>query len=871
MLKALLLILVVLVVGALLIALIVVGMYNRLVTLRNRYKNAFSQIDVQLKRRYDLIPNLVEIAKGYIKHERETLEAVIKARNAAYAAGQQAAHSPGDPAAMTALGGAEGQLTGALGRLFAVAEAYPDLKANQNMLALQEELSTTENKIAFARQAFNDAGDGLQHPATDVPDGGHRLDAELPRRHPLRGGTVRGTGGPQGVLHLSGARRDSGGFVFGSFLRTRAMAMDFFENQDHARRQTTRLLVMFALAVAVIILAIYLVGVLVLGKASQTLPQQGWLALWNPELLVTIAGGTILVVSLGSLYKISQLAAGGEVVAQMLGGRLVDPQTIDLAERRLLNVVEEMALAAGIPVPPVYILDNEPGINAFAAGHEPSSAVVAVSRGGLECLTREELQGVMGHEFSHILNGDMRLNLRLIGIVHGILILTIIGYFVMRSAGAFSSSSSRDSDRKGDSGTAIFLLGLALYILGYLGVLLGNLIKSAISRQREFLADASAVQFTRYPGGIAGALKKIGGLSEGSRIGDAHAVEVSHMFFGDAFAGSFFHLFATHPPLIERIRRLEPNFDGQFPATQPLAEMAAGVEVVSAAAASASAALALDSGAPSARSSGPRLAPTPEQLPQAGRLVAALPPQLVAAAREPFTARAVICGLLLSRTEEGTRTGQLQLLQQQGEPLLYRETQRLAGLVHDLRPGLRLPLADLTIPALKRLSPPQYAAFRQLLQALVAADGQVDLFEYCLQVLLLSYLDIHFQLKPPPTVRYRTLDAIRRPAAAVLSALAYAGQNGPEQIRRAFEAGAAGRFPGAELVPAEQCTLATFDAALGELAQSSPLVKRELLAAVLACIAADGKTTVKESELLRTISAALGCPLPPLALAADDA
>ena len=193
------------------------------------------------------------------------------------------------------------------------------------------------------------------------------------------------------------------------------MAMDFFENQDHARRQTTRLLVLFALAVTVIILAVYLAGVLILGNAPKSLPQRGLVAFWNPELLVTIAGGTIVVVTLGSLYKISQLAAGGEVVAQMLGGRVVDPQTTDLAERRLLNVVEEMALAAGIPVPPVYILDNEPGINAFAAGHQPSSAVVAVSRGGLEYLTREELQGVMGHEFSHILNGDMRLNSWLIG------------------------------------------------------------------------------------------------------------------------------------------------------------------------------------------------------------------------------------------------------------------------------------------------------------------------------------------------------------------------------------------------------------------------------------------------------------------------
>jgi len=142
---------------ALLLVVVVIGMYNRLVALRNRYKNAFSQIDVQLKRRCDLIPNLVEVAKGYIKHERETLEAVTNARNAAYAAGQQAAKNPGDAAAMTALSGAEGQLAGALGRLFAVAEAYPDLKANQNMLALQEELSATENKIAFARQAYNDS------------------------------------------------------------------------------------------------------------------------------------------------------------------------------------------------------------------------------------------------------------------------------------------------------------------------------------------------------------------------------------------------------------------------------------------------------------------------------------------------------------------------------------------------------------------------------------------------------------------------------------------------------------------------------------------------------------------------------------------
>jgi Zn-dependent protease with chaperone function len=358
------------------------------------------------------------------------------------------------------------------------------------------------------------------------------------------------------------------------------MAMDFFGQQDRARRQTLQLLGMFVFSVAVIITAIYLVILFATGAFSpdgRGGPGPGVAALWNPGLLLTVAGGTILVICLGSFYKIAELAAGGPAVAAMMGGRLVDRDTRNLAEKRLLNVVDEMSLAAGIPAPPCYVLDEEPSINAFAAGHRPDNAVVAVSRGSLEYLTRDELQGVLGHEFSHILNGDMRLNLRLIGIVYGILVLSIIGYYIMRAAGFMESSrssdSDSDSDRKGDNRMPIFLIGLAIFILGYLGVFLGKVIQSAISRQREFLADASSAQFTRNPAGLAGALKKIGGLSEGSRIRNAHAQEVSHMFFGDAFAGSLFNLFATHPPLEERIRLLEPNFDGQFPEVEPLQEV----------------------------------------------------------------------------------------------------------------------------------------------------------------------------------------------------------------------------------------------------------------------------------------------------------
>ena len=657
--------------------------------------------------------------------------------------------------------------------------------------------------------------------------------------------------------------------------------MDFFERQDHARRQTVRLIVLFALSVAVIIAAVYVIALLITqgGGNSHGRHVATSMNYWDPGLLLAVALSTIAVIAMGSLYKVSELAAGGEVVAQMMGGRLVDPQTTDLAERRLLNVVEEMSLASGVPVPPVYVLDNEPSINAFAAGHQPQNAVVAVSRGCLQYLTREELQGVLGHEFSHVLNGDMRLNLRLIGIVYGILVLSIIGYFVMRSAG-FAGSSSRDSgDRRGDNRAAIFFIGLALYILGYLGVLLGNIVKAAISRQREFLADASSVQFTRNPSGLASALKKIGGLAEGSRINDAHAHEISHMFFSNAFSGSIFNLFATHPPLEERIRLLDPNFDGSYAGVEALPDAYVGLSSQAAPSAQdatvAAMASGLSSGAVPPRSTrqvstdrdrivGQVGTPQAEHLEHAERLVAGLPTAIVQAVREPYSARGVVFALLLGREDEATRNQQWQLLQSHVEPPLVRLVQQLSEQIDHLPAETRLPLVDMTIPALKRLSPAQYQAFRQIVEALTVADGKVDLFEYCLRVILFGYLDVQFGLRPAPAVRYKAVSAVLQPATILLSALAYAGQSHPDDIRRAFQAGAGDLLGQVRIVPPQQCTFDTFDAALNELAQASPAVKRKILEAVVACIAADGKMTVEENELLRAVAASLACPLPPV-------
>src|SRR6266436_1996228 len=322
--------------------------------------------------------------------------------------------------------------------------------------------------------------------------------------------------------------------------------MDFFENQERARRHTKVLVVYLGAAVAMIIVTAYVVLDLILFQSLT----------WNTQMFLAVAAGTIVTVSIGSLTKIMDLRAGGGAVARMMGGRLVPPSPTNSDEQKLRNVIEEMALASGVPVPEIYVIDTESGINAFAAGYGTPDAAVTVTRGCMQLLTREELQGVIGHEFSHILNGDMRLNIRLIGLINGILCLAIVGRVLL------SLRSSRSSNNKIDP--LFVILGLALIAIGGIGVFFGRLIQSAVSRQREFLADASAVQFTRNPLGLAGALKKIGGLGEGSKLSAPEAEEASHLFFANGLSESWLNMFATHPPLEERIRLLDPTFDGKF-------------------------------------------------------------------------------------------------------------------------------------------------------------------------------------------------------------------------------------------------------------------------------------------------------------------
>jgi len=419
--------------------------------------------------------------------------------------------------------------------------------------------------------------------------------------------------------------------------------MDFFDAQEHARKQTRLLVFLFGVAVVAIIGAVYLA--VTAGNAYATGE-----ARFDPGTLVMVALFTGLMIGGGSAFRISSLRQGGGQVARMLGGREVPADTTDLAERRLLNVVEEMAVASGTPVPEVYIMDREEGINAFAAGYSIHDAAVAVTRGTLDTLTRDELQGVIAHEFSHIMNGDMRLNIRLIGLLHGILLLAIVGRGILYAGGR---GGGRGRGGGGGGAGQIAILGIVLLLVGYIGVIFGKLIKAAISRQREYLADSSAVQFTRNPDGIAGALKKIGG--QGSRIRDHHAEEASHMFFASGLKLSFGSVLATHPPLEKRIRRIDPTWDGDLDA-EPRPESSArqearqaerlrkereeakpdGIELASA-------------GAMIMASIG---APKGEHIRFAAALLRSMPEELRDAVHDQLGARAVVYALLLHGPDE---------------------------------------------------------------------------------------------------------------------------------------------------------------------------------------------------------------------------
>lgn len=653
--------------------------------------------------------------------------------------------------------------------------------------------------------------------------------------------------------------------------------MDFFEAQARAKQRTSRLVALFGLAVAGTIAAAYVSAVLILhftvgnpearARYGDYDPRAEALDFWQPRILGLVGSGTLLVVVAASLYKWREYSAGGSAVAESVGGRRVAPNTTDLHERRLLNVVEEMAIASGTPVPAVYVLDDEPAINAFAAGLTTSDAVVAVTRGTLEKLNRDELQGVVGHEFSHILNGDMRLNLRIAATIFGILVIGLAGRGILWSL-RHTRIRSRDKNGGGLI-VAIVAAGVAMLIIGYVGYFFGRLIQAAVSRQREFLADASAVQFTRNPAGLTGALKKIGGYALGSKLQTSKSAAIGHFFFAQGFRSGFAGLLATHPPLDERIRAIDPTFDGQ--AFQPPEVVDVAEESFVSAGLAPASTRPVSRLAPSAAGAAVQAigALTPEHLAGAQQILADMPDRLRLAAQTPQEARLLVFGLLMHE-DRAVRVKQRAVVADQIGPGALAGLDELDPFLRRLQPGQKLPLLQIALPALRHIPPAALPAFLGALDELVHADGQVSAFEYALQKLLGRTLELG--RNPGRRMeQYQSFHALTKELSVVLSALARASTVDSAAAERAFAAGAA-RLKLVEsslhYLPAEAAALTALDAAVDKLAAASPAIKQGMLTAAAEVVAADGQLSVTEGELLRAIAATLDCPMPPLAPAA---
>lgn len=610
------------------------------------------------------------------------------------------------------------------------------------------------------------------------------------------------------------------------------MATNFFAAQDQARSNTKLLVVLFVLAVVTLLVLTNLLVMITLGVME---PEHYQLLLrpedpdWFEQLPWTLMGWVslfvFLIIAAVISIKQAELSQGGQVVAKALGGRLVEHQLADRKQQQLLNIVEEMAIAAAVPVPPVYLLP-ESAINAFAAGYSPADAVLGVTQGCLNLLSRDQLQGVIAHEFSHILNGDMRLNIRLIALLHGIEFIGHSGYYLLRNSGR-GSSSLRSSGSK-DNGGGLLGLALGLMLLGYLGTFFGSLIKAAVSRQREFLADASAVQFTRNPQGIAGALKAIGGASYGSKVQHPNADEMSHLFFGEAI-GSWTSLFATHPPLQQRIKRLDPQWNGLYPTDTQLRQQS-------------------DTEAPVKEQ---------DQQNKAAAVLANLPALLLHSSRHAPSAPALCCACLI-QTEHLAQQwamvkalGDHQLLQ--NVDALYDDVSRLSG-------QQKLQLLQIAVPGLKQLSQTQFVTFQQLCQNLSRCDGEEDLVEWA----LLNWLQhcVGSQFDASLLHRRDQSSSLTQVQPTVLSLLSLCAQQAKheELQEQSWQMG----LQVLALPKSTERPVASFqqlNAQLPALIHSSPRLKQQVWQMLKAAVKADELINEQEKILLQALVLLLELPV----------
>ncbi|WOH37958.1 M48 family metallopeptidase [Thalassotalea fonticola] len=632
--------------------------------------------------------------------------------------------------------------------------------------------------------------------------------------------------------------------------------MDFFQAQQSARKSTSRLVLLFSLAVLSLIIMTNLLVMLLFGYLATEEGEPLSLNLVSSQFdwqIFFFIGITVCsVIFAGSAYKSMSLRSGGKTIAQALGGRLATHNTHDINEKKLLNVVEEMAIASGTPVPSVYLLEHEHSINAFAAGFKHSDAVIGITRGCIDNLSREELQGVIAHEFSHILNGDMRLNMRLIGVLHGILLMGYIGYYILRSV-----RGSRKNT------LPIIGLGAGLVVIGFGGNFFGNMIKASVSRQREYLADASAVQFTRSKDGIAGALNKISNV--GSVLDSPQAPQMSHAYFSTGVSSFVESMFATHPSIKKRIKRISPYFfikqkvnkqaekEQQQKPTQGSPSVSSPRDVMSGVVSSAVIAEQMINSIGNVNE---------QHISHASALISELPETIHHAVHDIDQARAFIYCLVLSPNKE-VMYKQLMRLKKNGDQDIIDHVLRLREQVSQLHTRYRLPLIDMVIPTLKQLTQGRYELFKANFSFLILADDKIELFEWVLQKILFNHLDIQFS-RSNKRNKYASLKSKQVEINLLLSMLLHTYVKGPSSISKVTELiDSEVGLNNIQLLHKESVELAKLNQTFESLSELEPRLKPKIIKACLLIITQDKLFSIKETEILRAIAALLNCPMPP--------
>ena len=608
--------------------------------------------------------------------------------------------------------------------------------------------------------------------------------------------------------------------------------MNFFQSQEKAKRNTTLLVFLFLCAVAVLVALTNLLVVVFLGSTSESSA-----GLSSVEISLTV----LAIIGIAIAYKYLSLKGGGRVIAEMLGGTLITSDNQNPQHIQLINVVEEMAIAAGMTVPPVYLI-REDSINAFAAGFSQQDAVIGINQGTLDLLNRDELQGVVAHEFSHILNGDMNLNLRLIAILHGIVFIGMIGYGVLRGA---------MFQRK--NGAAMLALGAGLIAIGFGGMFFGNLIKASVSRQREYLADASAVQFTRLQAGIANALKKIGAHSQQSHMLTKSAEQASHMFFGSVLPKFSSGLMATHPPLDKRIRAIDPNWDGVFALTPGQSRSATSTAIPR----------------PEGNTQNSFVSGITEQVGQineaslvyANQFVNRLEPNLKKSSHDVFEARALIYALLLSQDLE-LRQKQIVFLTTKAEKGVSEHLMRILNDLDQVDHSEHLNLVLMATPTLKRLSKAQYRVFSSNIGELIVSDGKVDLFEWVLHRIMTQSLYSQFEKIKPPRGKIKNILRLEKEIAQLFSILASHSQTDKQRCEHSYNEAVRTLDISLSFKHADYFDFRQLNTIMEKIRELSPRAKEKVISAADVCIKADNSVSVEERVLLQGICATLDCPLP---------